>query len=173
MGKPADGEAAALLTDAATASRVRGILALGGVPWDQLDDGLQHVRLKLLEARAAPGAQDIRDPRAWLAVVASRVACDWHRGRAHDEALRERLVSRWARRPPDVSEEHRVLAIAVAGEPDSLSLLQRQMVSLRFYADLPVSTIAELLEIPEGTVKSRLHSTVAALRRRLQEKEVI
>nr|WP_275406333.1 sigma factor-like helix-turn-helix DNA-binding protein [Streptomyces cyaneofuscatus] len=54
-----------------------------------------------------------------------------------------------------------------------MSLLQRQMVSLRFYADLPVSTIAELLEIPEGTVKSRLHSTVAALRRRLQEKEVI
>ncbi|MEU0917502.1 RNA polymerase sigma factor [Streptomyces cyaneofuscatus] len=103
----------------------------------------------------------------------SRVACDWHRGRAHDEALRERLVGRWARRPPEISEEHRVWAIAVAGELDSLSLLQRQMVSLRFYADLPVSTIAELPEIPEGTVKSRLHSTVAALRRRLQEKEVI
>ncbi|MEU8565379.1 hypothetical protein AB0C45_28350 [Streptomyces cyaneofuscatus] len=49
-------------------------------------------------------------------MVASRVACDWHRGRAHDEALRERLVSRWARRPPDVSEEHWVIAgAAVAG----------------------------------------------------------
>ncbi|CAD5927610.1 protein of unknown function [Streptomyces sp. KY75] len=49
-------------------------------------------------------------------MVASRVACDWHRGRAHDEALRERLVSRWARRPPEISEEQRVWAIAVAGD---------------------------------------------------------
>jgi RNA polymerase sigma-70 factor (ECF subfamily) len=44
---------------------------------------------------------------------------------------------------------------------------------LRFYADLPVRGIAEELGIPEGTVKSRLHTAVRALRARLHEDEVV
>ena len=44
---------------------------------------------------------------------------------------------------------------------------------LRFYADLPVRGIADELGIPEGTVKSRLHSAVRALRTRLHEDEVV
>ncbi|WP_419998838.1 hypothetical protein [Streptomyces boninensis] len=70
--------------------RVRGILALGGVPWDQLDDGVQQVQLKLLEARRR---EPIRNEDAWTAVVASRVAADWHRSRTRDgvAALRTQL----------------------------------------------------------------------------------
>lgn len=44
---------------------------------------------------------------------------------------------------------------------------------LRFYADLPVRAIAEELGIPEGTVKSRLHTAVRMLRARLREGEVV
>ncbi len=59
---------------------------------------------------------------------------------------------------------------ARAGElPDA----HRQVLVLRFYADLPVRGIAEELGIPEGTVKSRLHSAVRALRDRLHEDEVV
>jgi RNA polymerase sigma-70 factor (ECF subfamily) len=35
---------------------------------------------------------------------------------------------------------------------------------LRYYRDLGEREIAELLEIPPGTVKSRLHAAVRALR---------
>ncbi|MYU63750.1 sigma factor-like helix-turn-helix DNA-binding protein, partial [Streptomyces sp. SID69] len=50
---------------------------------------------------------------------------------------------------------------------------QRQVVVLRFYADLPVRAIADELGIPEGTVKSRLHTAVRLLRARLHEGEVV
>ncbi len=50
---------------------------------------------------------------------------------------------------------------------------QRQVLVLRFYADLSVRGIAEELGIPEGTVKSRLHAAVRALRARLHEDEVV
>ena len=38
------------------------------------------------------------------------------------------------------------------------------MVVLRFWADLPVDTIAERLGWPLGTVKSRLHRALGRLR---------
>ncbi|MER7048391.1 RNA polymerase sigma factor [Streptomyces jumonjinensis] len=166
-----DGES--LLDGSAELARVRAVLALGGVPWDQLDDGVQQVRVKLLDARAAPGKDPIRNWAAWLTVVASRVACDWHRSRTHDAALRERLATRWADQPPPEAEDQRVLALAVAGELETMPVRQRQVLCLRYYADLPVHDIARLLEIPEGTVKSRLHSATAALKKCLQDKEVI
>ncbi|MFI1333537.1 RNA polymerase sigma factor [Streptomyces sp. NPDC020845] len=149
------------------------MLVLGGVPWDQLDDGVQQVRLKLLEEQAKPEQPEIREPMAWLTAVASRVAVDWHRARTRDAGLRERLAARWSRRPPpEHPEEHRVLALTVSRGLEGLSAVQRQVLTLRYYADLPVRDIAALLDVPEGTVKSRLHSAVAALRTQLHDMEV-
>jgi RNA polymerase sigma-70 factor (ECF subfamily) len=153
---------------------VRAVLAMSGVPWDELEDGVQQVGLKMLELRTKPGREEIHDRRAWLSVVASRLAVDGHRARGRDADLRERLAARWSRRPPvGRSEEDQVLALAVAQGLARLSGGQRQVLVLRFYADLPVRDIALLLCVPEGTVKSRLHAAVAALRTRLEELEVI
>jgi RNA polymerase sigma-70 factor (ECF subfamily) len=66
-----------------------------------------------------------------------------------------------------------VLSLAVARGLDELPDAHRQVLVLRFYADLSVPGIAEELGIPEGTVKSRLHSAVRALRARLHEDEVV
>ena len=41
---------------------------------------------------------------------------------------------------------------------------QREVLQLRFVDDLPLNEIAELLEIPLGTVKSRLHLGIARLK---------
>lgn len=165
--------------------RVRAVLALNGVPSHELDDGVQQVRLRLIEHAArrsaslradakAPGPEEIRDPVAWAVVVASRVAVDWHRGRARDDGLRDRLAARWpGGSAAGASPEDRVLALALAAGMDALPLPQRQVLTLRFYADLPVRDIAAALDVPEGTVKSRLHAAVASLRERLREIEVI
>jgi len=40
---------------------------------------------------------------------------------------------------------------------DSLPPDQREIVFLTFYENLPYKTIAHLLDIPEGTVKSRMY----------------
>ncbi len=44
---------------------------------------------------------------------------------------------------------------------------QRAVVVLRFWRDLQVDEIARRLDCPPGTVKSRLHTAIAALRERL------
>ncbi|MBD9736199.1 sigma-70 family RNA polymerase sigma factor, partial [Streptomyces sp. H28] len=157
--------------DAAQERRVRAVLALGGVPQADLPDGVQQVRLRLLE-RAASGREAPRDVSAWAAVVASNLAMDWHRAKRRQERLGERLA---ALRPTEASsgEEDSLLALAVARGLDSLTDAQRQVVVLRFYADLPVRSIADQLGVPEGTVKSRLHTAVRALRARLHEDEVV
>jgi RNA polymerase sigma-70 factor (ECF subfamily) len=38
------------------------------------------------------------------------------------------------------------------------------VVVLRFYLDLPLDAVADILAIPVGTAKSRLHRAIAALR---------
>jgi RNA polymerase sigma-70 factor (ECF subfamily) len=45
----------------------------------------------------------------------------------------------------------------------------RATVVLRYYADLGVAEIARLLDVAEGTVKSRLHRAAAVLRDALKE----
>jgi RNA polymerase sigma-70 factor (ECF subfamily) len=45
-----------------------------------------------------------------------------------------------------------------------LPIDQRAVIVLRFFADLPLDAVADILDIPVGTVKSRLHRAIAALR---------
>ncbi|MFF2506153.1 sigma-70 family RNA polymerase sigma factor [Streptomyces sp. NPDC058067] len=165
------GEAADPL-DAAQEDRVRAVLSLGGVPHGDLQDGVQQVRLRLLE-RAARGDEAPRDVSAWAAVVASNLAMDWHRSRRRQERLGERLAALRQEQRAEDGAESRVLSLAVAQGLDELPDPQRQVVVLRFYADLPVRAIAAELGVPEGTVKSRLHTAVRVLRARLREGEVV
>jgi RNA polymerase sigma-70 factor (ECF subfamily) len=55
------------------------------------------------------------------------------------------------------------LADAVA----SLPLEQREVIHLRFSEDMPLAEISEVLEVPLGTVKSRLHNALQKLRGKL------
>lgn len=50
----------------------------------------------------------------------------------------------------------------------ALPPLQREILDLRFAQSLSYAEIAEALAIPLGTVRSRLHHAVAAVRERLQ-----
>ncbi|MBZ9644738.1 RNA polymerase sigma factor [Streptomyces sp. PSKA30] len=161
------------LLDAAQADRVRAVLALGGVPQDDLQDGLQQVRLRLLERRAR-GEDPPRDVGAWATVVASNLAVDWHRSKHRQERVSERLTLLSA---PDAhiqgGPESGLLALAVAEGLDALPAAQRQVLILRYYADLSVPQIAEQLGIPLGTVKSRLYAAAKLLRERLRVEEVV
>ena len=50
-----------------------------------------------------------------------------------------------------------------------LPIDQRIVLVLRYWADLPVDAIADRLSIPAGTVKSRLHYALRALRAALED----
>jgi RNA polymerase sigma-70 factor (ECF subfamily) len=45
-----------------------------------------------------------------------------------------------------------------------LSVDHRAVLVLHHYLDMPVERVAEVLEIPEGTVKSRVHRALAQMR---------
>ena len=53
---------------------------------------------------------------------------------------------------------------AVLGHVDQLPIEERVVVVLRFWADLPLEGIADRLDVPLGTVKSRLHRALGRLR---------
>ncbi|MFI9829527.1 RNA polymerase sigma factor [Streptomyces sp. NPDC051913] len=171
--RPGGAEAGTDPLDAAQADRVRAVLALGGVPQDDLQDGLQQVRLRLLERRAR-GDDPPRDPGAWAAVVASNLAVDWHRARHRQERVSERLslLGTPDERVQD-DTENSIQALAVAEGLDALPGAQRQVLILRYYADLSVPQIAEQLGIPLGTVKSRLYAAAKHLRDRLHVEETV
>ncbi|MFG3287907.1 RNA polymerase sigma factor [Streptomyces sp. NPDC048179] len=156
---------------AAQIRRVTAVLALGGVPREDRADGVQQVRLRLVE-RLARGAEVPRDLGAWAAAVASNHAVDWHRSRNRQELVGERLrtMAEWRQSVPGPEAE--LLTLAVAEGLDTLPPLQRQVLVLRYYVDLTVPRIAAVLSIPVGTVKSRLHAAERAMRARLESEAV-
>jgi RNA polymerase sigma-70 factor (ECF subfamily) len=50
-------------------------------------------------------------------------------------------------------------------EVGRLPVDQRAVMVVHYYLDMPLSAAAEILDIPVGTAKSRLHHGLAALRR--------
>lgn len=50
---------------------------------------------------------------------------------------------------------------------------QKRLLALRFYADLKMDEIAEVMGIALGTVKSRLHRVMSTLREELQAGELV
>ena len=52
-----------------------------------------------------------------------------------------------------------------------LSIEQQHLIHLKYFRDLKNSEIASIQQIPEGTVKSRLHSTLRKLKTILREED--
>lgn len=77
----------------------------------------------------------------------------------------------------DPSPEGQVMTDQVLEQAlDSLSDKLRSVVVLRYYAGLPYAEIGEILDVPLGTVKSRLSLALDAMRRTLNtssEEEVV
>jgi RNA polymerase sigma-70 factor (ECF subfamily) len=129
---------------------------MGGA--DEADDALQETFLAV--ARDPEAVATARSPRAWLLGVARNIA----RGRTR-AAIRRRnhpLPEDYPAAPP-AAEDSRLEDMRRA--IDRLPEGQREVLALRLQQELSYEEIAEALDIPVGTVRSRLHHAV----RRLQE----
>lgn len=72
----------------------------------------------------------------------------------------------------DVSEDETdqaMLGFLVAEALNRLSAAHREVLVECYYRDLPIAEAAGRLHVPRGTVKSRLHYALRALRLALQE----
>jgi len=75
-------------------------------------------------------------------------------------------------RPPDGHAGLSDLRLAIHSAMGELTEDQREILQLRHFAEHSYSEIAELLEIPIGTVMSRLHASRKRLKRVLEERGV-
>jgi RNA polymerase sigma-70 factor (ECF subfamily) len=122
------------------------------------DDLFQETWLRVVRARRR------FDPRlrfsTWLFQIANNLCRDRFRRGAAAARGRDALAE-LPPGAPDLDPGLRLdLARRLAGLPDRL----REVLVLRYYRDLGEREIAELLGIPPGTVKSRLHAALRALR---------
>ena len=91
----------------------------------------------------------------WLRRIVVNCAVDALR---HDRSAHRSPVSLVAAARDDGSDDALVKAVL------RLPVERRVIVALRFWADLSVPEIAEVLELPDGTARSRLARALAELR---------
>ncbi|PPF78625.1 RNA polymerase subunit sigma [Subtercola sp. Z020] len=107
--------------------------------------------------------------QAWLFTVARNLVIDdWRSARSRNEIGTDTLPERASADRVDAALEAWLVAEAIA----TLSLPHREVLVHSFYGQRSVAEIAAHLGIPDGTVKSRLHYGLRALRLALQEKGV-
>lgn len=132
-------------------------------------DVLQRVLLQV--CRRLPALRDPRWLRAWAYRIATREAVraarrekSWRDALAGDEALDAHEAVAPDDPPFDASLVARVSALVATLPPGAGAVLR-----LHYLDGLTLPEIAEALELPLGTVKSRLAYGLAALRRTLLE----
>lgn len=153
-----------LIHELYTASYQRLVLQLYPVTGDlgEAQEVVQEAFVKLL---ASPWRVSmLANPEAWLRTVAVNQA----RGRRRRARVLQRLLGRVRAGPTEVpapSPEHVALMSALRALPTG----QREAIALHYLADLPVTEVAVLLQVSDGTVKSRLSRGRTALARLLGE----
>jgi RNA polymerase sigma factor (sigma-70 family) len=126
-------------------------------------------------ARAWSRIETIREAaslRAWLLTIARNQFFQWARVKRPETGPLEELPDRAADDPGAeaaivIAERDLALRRAVARlEPDL-----EEAVALHYFQDLSFSEIATVLEVPAGTVKSRIHRALRCLRVLLERGE--
>jgi len=153
-----DGRAFGLLAERLT-PMLRRVLFRLGLAEAEVEDTVQEALIRVWQGSAA------FEGRSAVSTWACRIALNLG-------------ISSLRRRPPpaappiavfDVEAEWESLsqAEAVRQAVMELPVRLRAVIVLREFEDMPYRTIAEVLDIPAGTVMSRLHDARARLRRRL------
>ena len=127
---------------------------------DATEDLVQESFLQL--ARRLRGGPAVASPRAYLFGIARHVSLAFLRRNATAGAPLDTVSEPVATAEPDARLEAAREVIA------ALPALQREILDLRFAHDLSYAEMATALDIPVGTVRSRLHHAVALLRQRLE-----
>lgn len=139
---------------------------------DDIDDLFQEVFLKaflnLARFDAARGKF-----HTWLYRIATNTSLDEIRRRQREDLRKETAANEWLtdshqnRIPDHEADSSSHLHPVLQSLPDT----ERQVILLAFYHDLRYREISEILEIPLGTVKTRVRNALSRLRENLVHSE--
>ena len=135
---------------------------------DDCDDLLQDTWIRAL------AKIDRFDPKkrftTWLFQIALNLC--------RDQARRDRVRSGYREDVQGMQKgmagttaEEKVDALKAMEAVEALPLQQKEVLLLRYYHGFPEAETSEILGCPRGTVKSRLHQAVKAVRRELDPGE--
>jgi RNA polymerase sigma-70 factor (ECF subfamily) len=129
------------------------------VAGDGAADAVQEAFVQALLRWRTIGRYD--DPAGWVRHVAVRRMLNEHRSRRRRDAAIERLSAHPREPRVEVADapDDQLVALVVA-----LPRRQRIAVALRYYDDMPVAEVAELMGISEGAVRYHLHAARERLR---------
>lgn len=146
---------------------IRAIVGEGELAYDVLQASL------LLVARRLGALRDPRWFRAWAFRIATREAVRAARRQARDRALfDDAAADEMASVPADDAAYDPALVRACAAQVDALPPGARLVVRLHYLEELSLVEVGEALELPLGTVKSRLAYGLAHLRRAVGAQEM-
>jgi RNA polymerase sigma-70 factor, ECF subfamily len=111
------------------------------------EDAVQEAFITAIRKRRT--LRSVQNPEAWIRTVALHRL---HRGWRHAAVVRRHQLAPREQPAVEVGPEHVALVTALK----ALDPHQREVVVLHHLADLSVAEIASQLDLPIGTVKSRL-----------------
>lgn len=122
--------------------------------------------------RSAPDpARSYGATRAWLYTVARHLVIDdWRTGRSRREVLSGDTLDQTS---VDDETERALESWLIADALRQLTDAHREVLVECYYGGLSTAEAAKRLDIPEGTVKSRTHYALRALRLVLEEMGVV
>lgn len=129
----------------------------------QAADAVQEALLRLWAELHA--GRSIEQPKAWAFRAIYRLAMDQHRLQRRLGAIAERLgrsSPAWQNEASDAGDR-----VAVWAEVDRLPERQRQVLYLRYRADLSFDQISSVMGITASSARSHATQAMATLRRRL------
>jgi RNA polymerase sigma-70 factor (sigma-E family) len=131
----------------------------------EAQDAVQEAFARALARRGQLG--DVDAPEAWLRTVAVNIVRRrWRRRQLLNTILlRERPLTKMLEDAPEPDRADLREALA------TLPRAYREVIVLHYLADLPVDEVAAILEVPVGTVKSRLSRGREALKGLLDDVE--
>lgn len=153
------------------ARRLKGFffLQLGGDE-ELAADATHDVFLRAYEARNR--YQEGKSVSTWLFTIAYNICRNHYRSNAYETQLSVTLDAE------PISEEQIEIQLDAAALDDALAQVLselppplHQLFSLHYQEELTIPQVAEIVGIPEGTVKSRLHKTMNIIRKKLKRYE--
>jgi RNA polymerase sigma-70 factor (ECF subfamily) len=146
------------------ASGVARVLAsFAGTDRDILDDLTQDVFMKVIDKISSyvPSHPFAR----WLYTIALNTGRNHVRRQSKIVQLESsRFDANEARQDPEAKLSREILADTLMRLVSRLPERLREVVSLRIGNDLPYGDIAAILDIPEGTARSRMHTALNLLK---------
>ena len=153
------------------ARRLKGFffLQLGGDE-ELAADATHDVFLRAYEARSR--YQEGRRVDTWLFTIAYNICRNHYRSNAYEAQFLANLDAEpVTNQQIEVELDQAALDEALAEVLEELPAPLHQIFSLHYQEELTIPQIAEIVGVPEGTIKSRLHKTMNIIRKKLKQYE--